>query len=85
MHRLNKGLVLVKLDADKDQNEEGIFIQEEWKTKEPTGEILAVGDGVEFGAVGDRVYVNRFASIPTPHGEDVRLLKKEDIFEILDA
>lgn len=83
MYKLNKGLVLIKLDEDKDQNEDGIFIQEEWKTKEPTGEILGVGEGVDFGAVGDRVFVNRFASIPTPHGEDIRLVKQEDIFEIL--
>jgi len=83
MHRLNKGIVLIKLDEDKDQNEDGIYIQEEWKTKEPTGEILGVGEDVDFGQVGDRVFINRFASIPTPHGDNIRLIKKDDIFEIL--
>ena len=80
---LKSNLLLIKLDEEEEQTDDGIFVQEEWKTKPPTGVITKVGDGVTFGKVGDKVFFNRFGSVPTPHGKDIRMIKQDDIFEIL--
>jgi co-chaperonin GroES (HSP10) len=82
--KLNSKLVLVKVDDVKEQDDTGFFIQEEWQSQEPTGVVEAVADDVTFCKVGDRVFFERYTSIPTPDGKDYRLCREDAIFEIYE-
>lgn len=82
--KLNSKLVLVKVDAVKEQDTSGFFIAEEWQTNEPTGIVEAIADDVTFCKVGDRVFFERYTSIPTPDGKDYRLCREDAIFEIYE-
>ena len=85
MHKLNNGLVLVKVDEPKEQDDTGVFVQEEWQTRPPEGEVIAVADDVTFCKVGDRIFFERYTSIPTPHGENMRMCRESAVFEVLDG
>lgn len=84
MRHLNKGLVLIKVDSAPEQDENGLFIQEEWQTNPPTGIVEAVASDVKFCKIGDRVFFERYTSIPTPHGKDYRLCREDAIFEVYE-
>ena len=85
MSKLASHLVLIKVDEPKEQDDNGIFIQEEWITNQPTGIVERIADDVTFCQPGDQVFFERYASIPTPHGKDYRICREDNIFEVLDA
>lgn len=85
MSKLASHLVLIKIDEPKQQDDDGIFIQEEWVSNQPTGTVERVAEDVTFCKAGDRVFFERYASIPTPHGKEYRMCKEDYIFEVLDA
>lgn len=82
MKKLNSKLVLVKVDLPKEQDDDGIFVQEEWVSNSPTGVVEAVADDVTFCKAGDRVFFERYTSIPTPDGKEFRLCREDAIFEV---
>jgi co-chaperonin GroES (HSP10) len=85
MKKLNSSLILVKTDQPAVQDDSGIYIQEEWKSLPPTGTVFAVADDVTFCKEGDRVFFERYSAIPAPHhGEDVKLIRAENIFEVIE-
>ena len=75
----NKNIVLVQVDKPREQNENGVFITEEWKTQPPTGVVIEVGDGVSFVKKGDKVFFERYTAIQTPFGEDIKACKEDAI------
>lgn len=79
--KLNKGLVLVRVDSALDKDESGVWIQEEWKDAPPTGVVEAVAPDVTFCKVGDKVHFERYTSIKTPN-KDLRLCREDAIFEV---
>jgi co-chaperonin GroES (HSP10) len=85
MKKLSSQLILVKVDAPQEQDESGIYIQEEWKTLPPTGVVEAVADDVTFCKPGDNVFFDRYTAIDTPFGEDIRLCRADAIFAVFDA
>ena len=80
--KLNSKLVLIKPDKPVEQ-QDGIYIAEEWKDLPPTGEVLAVADDVTFCDVGDRVFFERYSAIETP--EDDRIVREDMILQVYDA
>lgn len=72
-----KDIVLIRADKQPEQTKSGFYIQEEWKTLPPTGEILAIGPDVTDLSVGDRVVFERYGSIILPDNE--RLCKQTHI------
>lgn len=80
---LNSKLVLIKVDTPKTQDEDGIYVQEEWITNVPTGTVERVADDVTFCKVGDKVFFERYTSIPTLYGKEFRLCREDAIFEVL--
>lgn len=83
--KLANNLVLIRVDPPIEQDENGVFIQEEWQTQEPTGIVEAVGMAVSFCKVGDKVFFERYTAIQTPMDKDLRLCREDAIFAILDA
>lgn len=84
VRNLNSKLVLVKVDDAPEKDITGFFITEEWVSQPPTGIVEAVADDVTFCKVGDRVFFERYTSIPTPDGKDYRLCREDAIFEIYE-
>jgi co-chaperonin GroES (HSP10) len=80
---LNPHLVLIKVDKPREVDEFGVHIQEEWKTQEPTGEVLEVGADVTVCKKGDKVWFERFSAIKTPLGEDTRACRDTAILAVL--
>ena len=83
MSKLAPHLVLIKVDTPPEQDESGIFIQEEWVTNQPTGIVERVSDDVTFCKPGDKVFFERYTSIPTPYGKEFRLCREDAIFEVI--
>lgn len=81
--KLNSKLVLVKPDQPVEQDDNGIFIQEEWKELPPTGEVLAVADDVTFCDVGDRILFTRYSAIETP--DNNKLVREDMVLQVYDA
>ena len=81
--KLNSHLVLVKVDTPIEQDADGIFIQEEWQSLPPTGEVLSVADDVTFCKKGDRVFFERYSSVHTPE-ENVRVCREDSILGIYE-
>lgn len=81
---LNSHLVLIKVDEPKDrEGEDGPFTQEEWVTNSSTGVVERISDNVTFCKVGDKVFFERYTSIPTPYGPLFKLCREDAIFEVL--
>lgn len=72
-----RDLVLIKADKPKEQTSSGLFIQEEWKSLPPTGEVVAVGPEVQDFKVGDRVLFARYATVILE--DDLRLCPERHI------
>ena len=83
MKKLNHSLVLVRVQSPKDQDENGIFIQEEWQSHEPLGTVEAVADDVTFCKVGDTVWFERYTAILHPTDKDLRMCREDAIMAIL--
>lgn len=80
---LNSHLVLIKVDEAQEKDDNGIFTQEEWVTNSPTGVVERVADDVTFCKVGDKVFFERYTSVPTPYGKEFRLCREDAIFEVI--
>jgi len=83
MSKLAPHLILIKVDSPATQDESGIFIQEEWVSNLPTGIVERVSDDVTFCKPGDKVFFERYTSIPTPYGKEFRLCREDAIFEVM--
>lgn len=81
----NSLIVLIQVDPPKTQDDSGVYIQEEWKTKPPTGTVTAVGADVTFCKVGDHVFFERYSSIDTPFGEDIRASREDQILVVYET
>ena len=81
--KLNQGLVLVKVDKPKEQDESGVFIQEEWVTNQPIGTVVAIADDVTFCDIGNRVWFERYTAIQSPEDEDMRVCREDAILAVL--
>lgn len=80
----SRNIVLIKVDTPVAQDASGIYLQEEWKTLPPTGVVTGAGPEVLSCKVGDRVFFERFSSIPTPFGEDVRACRDDCVLAVYD-
>lgn len=80
--RLNTKLVLIKPDQPVEE-QDGIYIAEEWKDLPPTGVVLAKADDVTFCDVGDKVFFERYSAIETP--EDDRIVREDQVLGVYDA
>lgn len=79
-----KDIILIKVDAPKEQTASGIFIKEDWKSLPPFGEVLAVGPDVTGVEVGDRVLFERYGSLVL--NKEERLCKESHILaKVVDA
>ena len=83
--KLQPKLVLIEVDKAIEQEESGVYIQEEWQTLPPTGKVTAVGSDVTFCAPGDRVFFERYTAIKAPIEGDFRVCREDAIFMVLDA
>ncbi len=83
MSKLAPHLVLIKVDIPPEKDENGIYIQEEWVSNLPTGIVERVADDVTFCKPGDKVFFERYTSIPTPYGKEFRLCREDAIFEVI--
>lgn len=81
--KLMTKLVLVRVDPPKEQNDSGIFIQEEWQTIQPIGVIESVAEDVSTCKVGDKVWFERYTAIQHPEDKDLRLCREDAILAIL--
>jgi co-chaperonin GroES (HSP10) len=81
--KLNSKLVLVRCDPPKEQDESGVFIQEEWVTNQPIGVVESVSDDVKFCKKGDKVWFERYTSIPYPEDKDLRMCREDAILSVL--
>ena len=81
--KLAKNLVLIRVDKPKEQTESGVFIQEEWISHIPIGIVEEVADNVTECKVGDRVWFERYTSIPHPENEGLRACREDAIIAVL--
>lgn len=84
MKKLNSKIVLVKVDAVKETNADGLYEAEEWKTQPATGVVLAVANDVTFCNPGDKVFIVRYAVYDTPFGDDVKAILEESVLVVYD-
>lgn len=84
MSKLNSHLVLIKVDEAPEQDELGIYTQESWVTNPPTGEVIDVAADVTFCEKGDKVFFERYTSIPHPvRGKEFRVCREDAVLEVL--
>lgn len=81
--KLNSKLVLVRCESPKEQDENGIFIQEEWVTQQPIGIVEAVADDVYFCKAGDKIWFERYTSIPHPEDKELRMCREDAVISVL--
>lgn len=74
----NKGIVFIKTDGIKTEDN-GILISEQWEDRLPTGTVVSIGKDVTFCDIGDRVFFERYTSIDTPFGDDIRACREDAI------
>jgi co-chaperonin GroES (HSP10) len=80
--RLNSKLVLIKPDQPVEE-QDGIYIAEEWKDLPPTGVVVGVASDVTFCDIGDKVFFERYSAIETP--EDYRIVREDAVLGVYDA
>ena len=86
--------VIVKADEAEAQTASGLYLASEAKEKPQTGEVIAVGEGKldKDGnkvpvpvKVGDKVIYGKYGGTEITHeGEDVLILRADDIYAIID-
>lgn len=81
--KLRSNLVLLKVDVPKNQTDDGLFIEEEWKTLPTTGTVITVGEAVTFCKEGDSIEYERFGAIQSSQGEDYRICREDGILAVL--
>jgi co-chaperonin GroES (HSP10) len=83
MKKLQNNLVLVRVDEAVDQDDDGIYIQEQWITLPPTGVVEMVGIDVNFCKKGDKVMFERYSAIEVPTDKNLRLCREKAILATL--
>lgn len=83
--KLNKSLVLIRVEPPKEKDDSGIFIQEEWITQQPIGVVEAIAPNVEFCKVGDKVWFERYTAIPNPEDRNLKMCREDAVMAVLDA
>lgn len=83
--KLNKNLVLIRVEPPKEQDNNGIFIQEEWITQQPIGIVEMTAQNVEFCKVGDKVWFERYTAIPHPEDKNLKMCREDAVMAILNA
>ena len=86
--------VIVKADEAEAQTASGLYLASEAKEKPQTGVVIAVGEGKldKDGntvpvpvKVGDKVIYGKYGGTEVTHeGEDVLILRADDIYAIID-
>jgi co-chaperonin GroES (HSP10) len=76
--------ILIRPDEPKTKTDSGIFIKEDWETREPIGTVESIGDDVTDVKAGDRVVFMRYGSVQTPD-KDLRLVKQSHIMAKINA
>jgi chaperonin GroES len=78
--------ILVKLIAEQERTQGGIYIPDTAKDKPQTGEVVAVGDGEEVKVkVGQKVLFAKFAGTEVKLGsEDHLLLSMDDVLAVVE-
>ena len=84
MIKPNTDVVLIKVDGVKTEDDMGILISEQWQDRQPTGKVVAIGDDVACCKVGDKVFFERYTSIDTPFGEDIRACRRDGIIAVYE-
>jgi co-chaperonin GroES (HSP10) len=64
--KMKEQLVLVRVMPAEEQDESGIYIQEEWQTQIAVGTVEVIGEDVKFCEVGDVIWFERYSSPPEP-------------------
>ena len=82
--KLNDGLVLVRCESPKEQDESGVFIQEEWVSQQPIGIVEGCAEDVRFCKPGDKVWFERYTSIPYPEDKNWRMCREDAVLAVLD-
>lgn len=81
--KLASSLVLVRCEPPKEQDESGVYIQDEWVSQQPIGIVEAIADNVVICKVGDKVWFERYTSIPHPENKDLRACREDAIIAVL--
>ena len=86
--------VIVKADQAEEQTASGLYLASEAKEKPQTGKVIAVGEGKldkDGNKVpvpvkkGDKVIFGKYGGTEITHdGEDVLILRADDIYAIID-
>lgn len=82
--KLNSKLVAVRADNAIEQDENGIYIQEEWRSLPPTAVVLEVAPDVTFVQVGDRIEFTRYTAIEANYESGVLFVSEDAILAVLD-
>lgn len=88
--------IFVRLDDPKAQTKSGLWLPESGQTAKRTGEVLAVGPGMEDQKtgkfvpttlkVGDHVLVGAYAGTEIKiDGEPIRVLRETDVVALVDG
>lgn len=80
--KLASKLLLIKVDPSVEQDENGVYITEEWRKNPPTGTIEAVASDVSY-KVGERVWFDRYQAIGHYADADLRLCREDMIFGVI--
>ena len=77
--KIQEKLVLVRVQQPKEQDDSGIFIQEEWQTLDPLGVVEMIGDDVFFCKVGDKVWFDRYTGTQHPKDNQLMMIREDAI------
>lgn len=84
MIKPNNDVVFIKTDGVTTETADGLLISEEWEDRKPTGTVVAIGDDVGSCKVGDKVFFERYTSIDTPFGDDIRACRQDAIIAVFE-
>ena len=74
--------VLIRADKTKEKTASGIYINEDWKTLPPTGEVMAIGPDVKNrDLLGKRVVFERYSAVTLD--DDLKFCNEDHILAIL--
>lgn len=80
--KLANKLLLVRVAPPKEQDESGVFIQEEWIANQPIGVVEAIAEDVSFCKIGDKIWFERYTSIPHPEDSNLRACREDAVIGV---
>ena len=84
MIKPNNNIVIIKTDGIVDKTSDWLLMSEQWEDRKPTGTVVAIGDNVTICKIGDKVFFERYTSIDTPFGEDIRACRDDAIIAVFE-